>query len=142
MKTRRHLHLPTFEELELDLSPMIDLVFLLLIFFMTSSTLITFLKDRRVDLPVADEARVPLVVTARFIVNVYEDGSIGDEHGRALTPPDLTRRLRADRARLPSLRLHVRPDRRVAHAAVHRVLTAARDAGVTDVVFGAYTSDR
>ena len=141
MKTRRHLRLPAFEELDLDLSPMIDLVFLLLIFFMTSSTLITFLKDRRVTLPVADQARVPMMVTARVIVNVYADGSIGDEHGRTLTPAALTRKLAAEHRRTPAVRLHVRPDRHVAHAAVQRVLIAAREAGVTDILFGAYTSD-
>jgi biopolymer transport protein ExbD len=90
---------------------------------------------------VADGARVPLVVTARFVVNVYADGSMGDEHGRTLSAPELTRRLASERTRTPTVRLHVRSDRHVAHAAVQRVLSAARDAGVTDVIFGAYTSD-
>ena len=39
--------------LKVDMSPMIDLVFLLLIFFMVSSTLITFRKDPDGKIPIA-----------------------------------------------------------------------------------------
>ena len=39
--------------LQVDMSPMIDLVFLLLIFFMVSSTMITYRQDPNVKIPVA-----------------------------------------------------------------------------------------
>ena len=142
MKSRRHVHMPSFEDLNVDLSPLIDLVFLLLIFFMTSSTLITFLKDKRVELPIAEQARVPIAATPRLIVNVYENGSIGDEHGRRIDEAKLRHLMRTTIERNPLVRAHIRPDRHVAHAAVQRVLNVARGVGITDVVFAAYTSDR
>ena len=120
---------------------MIDLVFLLLIFFMTSSTLITFQKDKRVELPIAEQARVPIAATPRFIVNVYENGSIGDEQGRMMDEATLRRRMRAAIERNPLVRAYIRPHRHVAHAAVQRVLNVARAVGITDVVFAAHTSD-
>lgn len=142
MKRHRHLHLPAFEDLHVDLSPMIDLVFLLLIFFMTSSTLITFLKDKSVKLPIAEQARVPIAAIPRFIVNVYENGSIGDEQGRIIDEAKLRQLLKTSIERNPHICAHIRPDRHVAHAAVQRVLNVARGVGITDVVFAAYTSDR
>ena len=39
--------------MKVDLSPMIDLVFLLLIFFIVASNLITYRKDPNVVIPVA-----------------------------------------------------------------------------------------
>ena len=128
--------------MSVDLSPMIDLVFLLLIFFMTSSTIITYLKDQRVMLPVAEDARVPKAVKQRVIINVYENGDAGDEHGVRLSRTEMAARLRAAVGARPEVRLQIRPDRRVAHGAVKQVLETAREAGIRNVIFTAYTSDR
>jgi biopolymer transport protein ExbD len=123
------------------MSPMIDLVFLLLIFFMTSSTIITYLKDKSVSLPVAADARVPKLITPRVVVNVYPDGALADERGRALNESTLRAYLQAATAKEPDVRLLVRPDRSVAHASVQTLLQEARKAGIHDVIFATYTSE-
>lgn len=123
------------------MSPMIDLVFLLLIFFMTSSTIITYLKDKSVSLPVAADARVPKLITPRVVVNVYPDGSLADERGRAMNEATLRAYLQDAAVNEPDVRLLVRPDRSVAHASVQQLLREARKAGIYDIIFAAYTSD-
>ena len=71
--------------LKTDLSPMIDLVFLLLIFFMVTANIITYPKDPRVIIPVASDAKVPELVDGRVVINIYEDGTIKDVEGRVLS---------------------------------------------------------
>ena len=139
---RRLHHVPAFEDLTLDMSPMIDLVFLLLIFFMTSSTLITHLREQRVELPVAPDARVAQSFTPRLVVNVYADGTFGDARGRSLDQVGLAGLLERAASDRPDDLLLIRSDRRVRHGAVQQVLTAAREAGLHDVVFSTYTADR
>ncbi len=141
MSPRRRLRLPEFDDLSIDMSPMIDLVFLLLIFFMTSSTIITYLKDKSVSLPVAADARVPKLITPRVVVNVYPDGSLADERGRAMNEATLRAYLQDAAVNEPDVRLLVRPDRSVAHASVQQLLREARKAGIYDIIFAAYTSD-
>jgi len=141
MRGRKHLHLPEFEALDIELAPMIDLVFLLLIFFMTSSTMISFVKDRRVALPVSAEARVPRVVGQRLVLNVYKDGTWGDERGRQLTEADVEHALANARRLDTATRLQIRADRETAHGAVKRLLAASRRAGITDVLFSTFTSE-
>lgn len=129
------------DDVPIDMSPMIDLVFLLLIFFMTSSTLITFLKDHRVTLPVAESARVPRHLATRFVINVYPDGGYGDERGKPVLEEDLADHIQRELKRRPGRRLQIRADRRTAHAAVKRVLRVARAQGLDQVIFSAYTTD-
>ncbi len=141
--SRAHRTAPGLEEidLEIDMSPMIDLVFLLLIFFMTGSTMITYLQDPRVALPVADAAQVPRTLRSRTLVNVYENGTYADEHGNILSLDELGERFRAALMADPGVRLFVRSDRRVAHGAVRRLLDVASDAGLDRVIFAAYTAE-
>ena len=42
----------------------------------------------------------------------------------------------------PDVKVQIRPDRRVAHVSVKRVLSVAREVGLHDVVFTAYTADK
>lgn len=141
MKKLNRIGFNADEEVPVDLSPMIDLVFLLLIFFMTSSTLITFLKDHRVELPITSEARVAQHVTPRVVLNVYQDGSFGDERGRPLGGKALPRYLNQKSSQRPDIQLQIRSDRRVAHEAVKIVLRAARSSGIEQVIFSTHTSE-
>ena len=70
------------DEMKMDMSPMIDLVFLLLIFFMVSSHMIITKIDPEVKPPTAAEAVVAKNNEGRIVVNIYEDGTFrGPELG-------------------------------------------------------------
>ena len=68
------------EEPKVDSSPMIDMVFQLILFFMVSSRLLTNQIDPNVEIPVAPNARPPEQAAGRIVIHVYEDGGFGGKN--------------------------------------------------------------
>ena len=60
--------------LKVDMTPMIDCVFLLLIFFMVVSTMSKVDMTPEIELPVAPKAAVPEDLRARGIINILPNG--------------------------------------------------------------------
>ncbi len=135
------------EELSMDMSSMIDLVFLLLIFFMVSSHLIIIEIDKRVNPPTATNAEVPKDSTGRIVVNILSDGSIwaqGKEElptVEAITDYVDQGRLKNENAGIPT-RLNLRADVGVDTRVIKKVVQAAGEAGVNDVIFGSFRVDK
>ncbi|MCB1230012.1 MAG: biopolymer transporter ExbD [Verrucomicrobiae bacterium] len=128
---------------KVDLSPMIDLVFLLLIFFMVASTMITYQKDKRITIPIASDAKVPELIDGRVIVNVYADGKIRDESGKVEYQLDQIEQMMAEaRSRNPNTRLHLRADKAANHKAVKDVIEASARGGVTQIIFSTYVTEK
>ena len=65
----------TNEEAEFDMAPMIDMVFLLLIFFMMASQL-SIRQNVPLEIPTASKAVVPKERPSRFVVNIDKEGMI------------------------------------------------------------------
>ncbi len=134
------------EELKLDLSPMIDLVFLLLIFFMVTSRLIIIRQDPDVQIPVAEHAKELTSAEGRIVVNVLEGGVFRDIDGNVLTEEDIENLCRdVRRENEPAgitTRLHLRGDRRAIVREMKKVVQAAARAGVNEVVFASFTFDK
>lgn len=137
------------EELSMDMSPMIDLVFLLLIFFMVSSHMIITKIDPKVRPPIADSAQVAENNEGRIVVNIYPDGSFHgpDVDQEAFANADAVseyvdkERQKNDEARISS-RLHMRADKEVPTRYIKEVVKAAADALVVDVIFGTYVVEK
>ncbi|MEM0970052.1 MAG: biopolymer transporter ExbD [Verrucomicrobiota bacterium] len=127
--------------LKADLSPMIDLVFLLLIFFMVTANMITYKKDPRVVVPIASDAKVPELVEGRVVMNVLEDGTIVNVDGKVLSSAELTQVMEAARARNARTRLHLRADARVPYKHVKEASRASSKGGVPTVIFSTYVVD-
>ena len=126
---------------------MIDLVFLLLIFFMVSSHLIIVEIDKRVNPPTAKNAQVAKNASGRVVVNVLSDGSIwaqGKEElptVEAITDYVDQARLKNENAGIPT-RLNLRADEDVDTRVIKKVVQAAGEAGVSDVIFGSYVVEK
>jgi biopolymer transport protein ExbD len=135
------------EELQMDMSSMIDLVFLLLIFFMVSSHLIIVEIDKRVNPPTAANAQVAKNATGRVVVNILADGSIWGQGEQELPTieaiEDYVRNYkeRNDNNSIPT-RLNLRADEEVDTRVIKKVVQAAGDAGVNDVICGSYVVER
>lgn len=131
----------------MDMSSMIDLVFLLLIFFMVSSHLIIVQIDRRVNPPTAKNAQVAKNATGRVVVNVLEDGTVWAQDEVELpTTESITEYIEAIKNQnaeksLPT-RLNLRADKMVDTRLIKRVIKAAGEAGVKDVIFGSYVVEK
>jgi biopolymer transport protein ExbD len=135
------------EDLKMDMSPMIDLVFLLLIFFMVNSTLIVVRIDKDVQPPVADKAKVAKDKRGRIVINVRQDGKIYDENIKELVDEEAITRYVRDRKALNDMndlpnRIHLRADKRVPVKEVKRAVQAAAAAGVIEVIFASYVTDK
>jgi len=140
-KARRQL---VEEELAVDMSPMIDLVFLLLIFFLVNANMITVKMDKKVEVPIAENSEKVEDKNGRIVINIYEDGMVKDANGTLSFDSDTDlidyiekQRLFADGlGHKPSL--HLRGHRTAVFKHARRVINCAAKAGVEDVRFAAY----
>ena len=127
--------------LKADLSPMIDLVFLLLIFFMVTANMITYPKDPRVIIPIASDAKVPELIEGRVVMNIYMDGTLKDTTGKVYSLSEFTQKMSQAKAKQPNTRLHLRADQRVPYKHIKEVSRASAEGGVATVIFSSYQVD-
>ena len=124
------------EEGEIPMAPMIDMVFLLLIFFMVASH---FHQLERVDInvPVADQAKVPEELDGRRTITVKEDGVI--YLGTTPVPLDeVGPAIKKEIERVPALKIYLRADRGTPHKDVREVMKRCAENGAVEILFAAY----
>lgn len=119
-----------------NMTPMIDISFLLIIFFIVSSHLAQQEVKLELDLPNAasgDEASEE--GERRLVVNLLPDGSIMAA-GRAIELPDLAQLIADERRRAgPDVEVRIRGDRTAPYEQVAPILVACTKAGVWRVTF-------
>lgn len=121
------------EELpSVNLTPMIDVVFLLIIFFMVGTQFTG--KERQIDLklPGAGELKAMVAPPDRREVAVAANGTVMLD-GKIVDLAQLTNRLTMMRSSFPGLRVVVRADGEAKHQAVSGVYGAVNRAGVSDM---------
>ena len=122
--------------LNINMTPMIDVVFLLIIFFLVSSHLARRENELPLDLPTAASGEdMKDVETARVTLNVEGDGRLSLA-GSQIDSGELASRLAAARKRQgKDLELRIRADRGVAYRHVSPVLRAAAENQIWNVSF-------
>jgi biopolymer transport protein ExbD len=122
--------------LRFNMTPMIDVVFLLIIFFLLSSHLARRESQVELSLPTATSGEEAWEDTVpRVTVNVLADGSILFG-GRKVTVSELDSRLLAARQELGDrTEMRVRADRDVAYRHISSILAATSRSGVWNVTF-------
>ncbi len=118
---------------EFELTPMIDVVFLLIAFFMT---LISFISAElvKLELPEAEQATIPEEPGERQYISVDVEGQLF-LGATPITPEALTAHLAALKAELPQIQVFLRADANTAHRHVNRVMEATAQAGIFDLIF-------
>lgn len=119
------------------MAPMIDMVFLLLVFFMCVSSLAQADKGVEVDLPESSESEVPDNVSNRGIISVKEDGRVF-LGGEEISPEDLGPRIADTLRKSPRLRIQVRADRQTRFKEIQGVLKTCAEAGAVDVIYSTH----
>jgi len=115
----------------LDMTPMIDMVFLLLIFFLLATTFHQEEREMNIALPVAASAG-PISVTLReIVINVDEQGSI-IVSGRGMEAEDLRALIAEAVASNREQKVTVRGDRGTAYANVVAVLDICKACGIQE----------
>jgi len=129
------------DEPSLNLTPMIDVIFNLLLFFMLATTFLAPERSMDVELPQARAGQARGEAAREIVLNVLRDGGILLA-GRRVDPTLLERELRAAAARDPRTPVTIRGDRRAEHQTIVRVLDACRQAGLANLSLGTSAPSR
>jgi biopolymer transport protein ExbD len=139
---------PPEREPELEIAPLIDMVFLLLIYFMVTASLVKSEGDLGIKLPGVVQQKVEVDMPDEQIIEVRENGRIylngrefGDVHSQEL--PELVYTLQrykvASRASKNKALITIWADDEAKHQRVVDVMNACADAGIENVTFTSST---
>jgi biopolymer transport protein ExbD len=125
------------DEVGFQLAPMIDMTFLLLIFFMVTTKMSKEQVKVDIKLPSASNAVIPKEINDRDIISIDGRGEywVGQ---RQMTTKDLTEHLKQRFANFPPLRLYVRADHHTPSKKIKELMRLAAEAGAINVIFGSY----
>ncbi len=132
-------------EPEFQIAPMIDVLLVLLIFFMSITSAQVLRIDKEIQLPVAgdakkkekdmtNEAALNVRWTANKALITFEDQKYED------TQP-LVNLLTTRKASNPKYRVVIRGDKRLPAVEIQRVMTVVAQAGIDDISFSALNKE-
>lgn len=122
-----------------DLTPMIDIVFLLIVFFMTVANM-QVRELVPIQVPVAENAVIPEERGVRMTITIKSDGSLFFG-ARPVVIEELAGYIAQSKNAAPGIKLNVRADANVPFKQVREVFAAAAAGGVPNVVFATHQSD-
>jgi len=127
------------DEMALNLTSLIDVVFLLLIFFMVATTFLDPEREIGIELPEALSAEVRGEVPDEIVINVGREGqlSVG---GRSLDRAGLDAELLRVARTAPETPVTIRGDRLVHHEDIVGVMDACGSAGLSNLAVGTLES--
>jgi len=117
--------------ISIDLTPVIDMVFLLLIFFLVATTFHQSEREMQIALPVASSAAPISSLLQELIVNVEAQGQI-ILSGRKISAEDLRGVIKEAVTANPEQKVTVRADRNTLYANVVTVLDICKGAGIQE----------
>ena len=130
----------------LDMTPMIDVVFELIIFFVVTLTEAQK-KDTTIEL---EDGQNGIVLTPEELPPTHMQVDIGIRKGKArismgdvdITPAEICRRVKERKAKYGEFPVLIRADFAVPHKAVHQVMDACTEAGIWKISFMAVGEDK
>lgn len=135
------------EDPEFQIAPMIDILLVLLIFFMSISSSEVLQTNQAVVLPVARDAKPPEKdAKGQTIINVLWNtinnaGSLDVDEKKFDSPAQITALLEPKVKTTPAMRVLIRADRNVRYEYLRAVMVAAANAGVGNVTFSVVDKD-
>jgi biopolymer transport protein ExbD len=122
----------------INMTPMIDVVFLLIIFFLVSSHLAKQENHVELKLPLAGSGLGEVDDRESVVVNILADGQ-WQSGGATVNEAELNALLRRRlMAAAGPIQLRIRTDQDVVYERIEPVLTIASKAGIGDIAFSVY----
>lgn len=122
---------PTGSDITIDLTPVIDMVFNLLIFFLVATSFHQTEREMKIALPQASSAGPISAMLKEIVVNVDAEGRT-IVSGRAIAAEDLRTMVKEAVAVNPEQKVTVRGDRTTAYANVVAVLDICKGGGIQE----------
>ena len=113
----------------LSLTSMLDVIFLLLCFFVTATVFSQWESEISIKLPSAETSDEPDRLPGEIIVNLRKDGGIV-VNGKSLELSDLQARLKKVAAAFPGQAVIIRADKDLAYDRLVKVIDACRSADI------------
>lgn len=136
------------EDPEFQIAPMIDILLVLLVFFMSISSTQVLQVNEKVKLPIAKEGKeVKPGADGKVIVNVMWNalnnvGTIEISGKEYAVPGDIQPILFAAVQKTPDAQIFIRSDKGVRYEYLRGILKSAGGAGVTNVTFSVINKDK
>ena len=136
------------EAAEMDMSPMIDMVFLLLLFFLVVSNPKTIRIDPNLDPSVAKNAQAAKTKKGKIVINVRNNGDFVEEDTTSIMADTaavreyLKKRMEEVKGKGQEPVLHIRADKEVEFKFVQRVIKAGATVGLEQVAYAAFNKPK
>ena len=112
-----------------QMASLMDIVFLLLCFFVTSSVFSQWETEVSITLPTAKSATIPGRMPGEIILNLNADGQVS-VNGQAITLEDITSRLARIAENFPGQPVVIRADKSCSYEKLMSLIDACRTANV------------
>jgi len=119
----------------INISSLVDVLFILIIFYVATSTFKEDEKDIQVSLPDAAAGETLSEAPEMLVINVREDGSILLGNA-AVTLEELAAEMAEVAAANPGKKVLIRGDKRALHGAVAGAVSACKQAGIDEANIG------
>lgn len=120
------------EQPGLNLTPMIDIVFLLIIFFMVGTKFSELERNIGLQVPEVNDTGTLTAAPEKRVINIYHDGQLTLDRDD-VTLEELSSRLTAARAQYADLGVLIRGDATSPFQNVAEVLNACKQAGIAEM---------
>lgn len=130
------LKLPQKDDVNIDMAPMIDMVFLLLIFFMVASV-VTEMNKVEVKIPEAKYAKVPDDTKDRMMLSVDANNQIY-VNLVPVTVEELREFIRQEIESTPDIRIFIRADKQVEYKTNRDIMVVCAEVGATDLIYATF----
>lgn len=124
------------EPVGFQIAPMIDVVFLLLCFFVTSQVFTQWEAEIDIKLPTASTAEIEQRLPGEIILNLLQDGTV-IVNGRRLNEAEVAALLKRLVELFPGQPVLLRADKQTAYEHVIKVLDLCRQADIWNISFAA-----
>ena len=129
------------DDVGMQIAPMVDITWIMIIFFMVTNEIAENEYAVPVNLPIATAAVIPADMAGRVIVNVDAAGRyyLGSE---PLDLAKLTNHLKQRMIEFPPLKVYLRADAATAALKTKEFYRACAEAGAIEIVLGTFNTTR
>jgi biopolymer transport protein ExbD len=125
------------EDIGFQIAPMIDITWILIIFFMVTMHLVENEFAVEVALPIASAAEIPPDMSGRVIVSIDKAGTyfVGNQ---AMTVAELTAHLKMRLIQFPPLKVYLRADASISAQKTKEFYRACAEASAVEVILASF----